>query len=57
METTAQWNTRLDAILADYQTALDDMLLLFDGNIVSHQRRMDTAWQTAQDSHPQPKGI
>lgn len=57
METTAQWNTRLDAILADYQTALDDMLLLFDGNIVRHQRRMDTAWQTAQDSHPQPKGI
>ncbi len=53
METTAQWNERLQTILSDYQDQLDDMLILFDGDIAIHQERMNVAWQSAQTNHPE----
>ncbi len=53
METAAQWNERLENILTDYQTALDDLLLQFDGDVIAHKTRMNAAWQSAQTANPE----
>ena len=53
METTAQWNARLDMILAHYKTSLDTLSFRDSVDSDHHQRRMDEKWAAALAAYPE----
>ena len=53
METTAQWNERLDMILAYYETSLAALDFSDSTDGEHHLRRMDEKWEAALAAYPE----